>query len=56
MKKKIISLMTAAVLVVSMGTTVFAVESPTAGQISQVTPSTTFSVGEKELSGIDNGL
>lgn len=41
MKKKIISLMTAAVLVVSMGTTVFAVESPTAGQVSQVTPSTT---------------
>ena len=35
MKKKIISLMTAAVLVVSMGTTVFAAKSPTVSQITQ---------------------
>ena len=41
MKKKIISLMTAAVLVVSMGTTVFAASSPIAGQVSAVKPSTT---------------
>ena len=41
MKKKLISLMTAAVLVLSMGTTVFAANSPTASDASNVTANTT---------------
>ena len=41
MKKKLISLMTAAVLVLSMGTTVFAANSPTASDASNVTDNTT---------------
>ena len=41
MKKKLISLMTAAVLVLSMGTTVLAANSPTASDASNVTANTT---------------
>ena len=56
MKKKIISLMTAAVLVVSMGTTVFAASSPTAGQVSAVKPSTTQNVQVEKVEVKDSSV
>lgn len=51
MKKKIISLLTAAMLVASMGTTVFAAGSPSAGDISKVdqNPSQTVKIDKVEV-------